>query len=185
MRIFIAAIIGAVIFFFWGMAAHTVLPIGDMGVKPPVDEDVVIQAIASGTPEAGIYRLPWIDMATMSDEAASAAWEAKAKANRFSYLVVADPQADPMSMTGPLIKQFVAVLLASLIAAWLLAATSWGFGARVLGSMGIGVFGWLINTAPLTFWYLFPSQFMVGGLIEQVVGWLLAGLGMAWWLGRK
>lgn len=185
MRIVIAALIGAIIFFFWGMAAHTVLPIGEMGMHKPVNEDAIIGAVSTGAPEAGIYVVPWMDMASMSDEAVSAAWAAKAKANRFSFLVVADPQANPMSMTSQLIKQFIAVLLASLIASWLLAATTWGFGTRVLGSVGIGVFGWLINSVPMTVWYLFPTQWMIGGLIEVVVGWLLAGLGIAWWLGRK
>ncbi|MEO7917297.1 MAG: hypothetical protein ABIR16_06600 [Dokdonella sp.] len=185
MRIFIAALLGAIIYFVWGMAAHTVLPIGEMGMKSPANEDVVIQAIATGTPEAGIYMLPWYDPAKMGDEAIETAWEAKAKANRFTYMVVADPQENPLSMTSNLIKQFITGLLGALIVAWMLAATPWGFGTRVLGSTGMGVFGWLVNTVPVTVWYQFPTAYLTGALIEQVVGWLLAGLGIAWWLGRK
>jgi len=26
---------------------------------------------------------------------------------------------------------------------------------------------------------------MVGNLLEQGIGWLLAGVAMAWWLGRR
>jgi hypothetical protein len=32
---------------------------------------------------------------------------------------------------------------------------------------------------------MFPISFTVGALIEQVVGWLLAGAAIAWWLGRR
>lgn len=185
MRIFIAALIGAIIIFIWQMAAHMVLPIGEMGMKAPPNEDVVIQAVASGTPEPGIYMLPHFDMAKADDTAALAAWETKAKANRYSWLVVAPANPDPMNMGPQLGKQFASNLLSALIAAWLLAATAWGFGARIVGSVGIGLFGWLSNVVPQWNWYQFPAGYMAGGLLEQGIGWLLAGIGIAWWLSRK
>jgi len=32
---------------------------------------------------------------------------------------------------------------------------------------------------------MFPTSLTLAGLIEQVVGWLLVGAAMAWWLGRR
>jgi hypothetical protein len=33
-------------------------------------------------------------------------------------------------------------------------------------------------------WYRFPLDFTLAALAEQLIGWLLAGAAMAWWLGR-
>lgn len=185
MRTFIAALLGAIVLFFWQAASHMALPIGEMGFRAPQNEDAVIQAVASGTPQSGIYALPYIDMERYEDEAAQKAWAEKARANRFSFVVVADPPADPASMGPQLGKQFVSNFLGALIVAFLLGATAWGFGARVLGSLGFGIFGWLLNIVPQWNWYRFPADFMLGGLLDQGIGWLLAGIPIAWWLGRR
>ena len=185
MRIGIAALLGAIVMFFWQFASHMLLPIGEMGFKAPQNEDVVIQAIASGTPQPGIYMLPYIDGPDMQDESKMAAWVEKAKANRFGFVVVSEAQSDPTNMAPNLIKQFVANFLGALIIAFVLGATAWGFGARVLGSLGFGLFGWLLNIVPQWNWYRFPTDFMLGGFLDQGIGWLLAGMGGAWWLGRR
>ena len=53
-----------------------------------------------------------------------------------------------------------------------------------LGAVAFGLFGWLMNIVPQWNWYRFPSDFMVGNLLEQGIGWLLGGIAIAWWLGR-
>lgn len=185
MRIGIAALIGAIILFVWQTISHMALPIGEMGFRVAPDEDPIIQSIAAGAPEAGVYMLPGLDPAKYGDPATMAAWEAKAKSNRFSFLVVSPAQADPMNMVPNLSKQFVSNLLAALLATWLLAATAWTFGTRVLGGLAFGLFGWLANIVPQWNWYRFPTDFVIGGLLDQGIGWLLAGVGIAWWLGRR
>ncbi|MBL0163031.1 MAG: hypothetical protein IPP82_05140 [Xanthomonadales bacterium] len=184
MRIIIAALFGAVILFVWGMAAHTILPIGEMGVQAPANEEVVLDAVKSGTPTPGIYMLPYASPAQWNDESFMKSYAEKAKVQPFVYMVVSPPIGDPMQMTPQLIKQFGCNFLGSLIVAWLLAATSWGFAARVLGAAGMGLFVWAGSVVPMAVWYRFPTDFMIGGLIEHVVGWLLGGILIAWWLGR-
>jgi len=185
MRYVIAALLGAVVIFLWGFVAHMLLPIGEMGMRKPANEDAVLQAAATALPQQGIYLLPHIDPEKMGDKATVDAWEAKAGQNRFVFVAVGPTIAHPTDMSGNLTKQFIGSYLAALIVAIVLAATSWSFGTRVLGSLGFGVFGWLTNTVPLWNWYRFPDDFNVGGLIEQGVGWLLAGIVIAWWLGRR
>jgi len=46
------------------------------------------------------------------------------------------------------------------------------------------VFSWLSVLVPYWNWYRFPGAFAWAGLLEQLIGWLLAGAAMAWWLGR-
>lgn len=185
MRIGIAALLGAIVMFFWQFASHTFLPFGEMGFRAPQNEDVVLQAVSSGFGQPGIYAVPYIDPAKMNDEAVANAWIEKEKANPFAFVVVAPPNPDAGGMGKELGTQFVTNLLAALLVAWLLAATAWGFGARVLGATAVGVFGWLANIVPQWNWYRFPTDFALGNLLDQGIGWLLAGVAMAWWLGRR
>lgn len=185
MRILIAAVLGTVVMFAWGFVAHMLLPIGEMGMHLPQSEDAVLEGVKTGMPTPGIYMLPSLDPQKWGDEAAMAPWVEKAKANPFVYLVVAPPSTDPASMGPQLAKQAGSDFLGCLIAAWLLAATAWGFGARVLGAAGMGVFAWTASIVPMWNWYRFPTDYMIGGFIEQGAGWLLAGIAIAWWLGRK
>jgi len=185
MRIGIAALLGAIVIFFWQFASHMLLPVGMMGFSQPKAEDAVLQAASAGLPPGSIYLLPSIDPAKMGDKPTMDAWAAKAKANPSLFVVVATPKADPASMGAELGTQFVGNLIAAVLIAWVLAATAWGFGARVIGATAFGVFGWLANIVPLGTWYRFPTDYIVGNLIDQGVGWLLAGVAIAWWLGRR
>jgi hypothetical protein len=185
MRILIAGLLGGIVLFAWGFFAHTILPIGEMGMQQPVNEDVVLESVKSGLPVAGIYMLPSLEPEKWGDETAMKAWAEKAKANPYAYVVIAPSAADPAAMGPQLTKQFIGNFLGSVIVAWLLAATAWGFGARVIGAAGMGVFAWIAAVVPMWTWYRFPTDFMVAGLIEQGVGWLLGGVVIAWWLGRK
>lgn len=185
MRIFIAALLAAVVLFVWQFVSHMLLPIGEMGFRAPQNEDAVLSVVGSGLGQPGIYHLPHIDASKMGDEAALKAWADKAKANPYAFVVVAPSIQDAGSMGRELGTQFVTNFLAALIAACLLAATAWSFGRRVLGAGALGVFGWLANLLPQWTWYRFPADFVIGGLIDQGIGWLLAGVAMAWWLGRR
>ncbi len=186
MRYMIAALLGAFVVFLWGFVAHVLLPIGEMGMRKPANEDVVLQAATTAAlPQDGIYLLPHIDPEKMSDQGAVKAWEDKHAQNRSLFVAVGPTNPHPSDMGGNLLKQFIGSYLAALIVAFVLAATPWGFGMRVLGSLGFGIFGWMTNIVPLWNWYRFPDDFNLGNLIEQGVGWLLAGVAIAWWLGRK
>lgn len=60
-----------------------------------------------------------------------------------------------------------------------------GFWRRVAVAGALGLVAWLAISAPYWNWYMSPANFTLGTLVEQVVGWLLAGAGIAWWLGRR
>ncbi|MFO1506117.1 MAG: hypothetical protein U1F23_03415 [Lysobacterales bacterium] len=185
MRIATAAFFGAVVMFVWQFFAHMVLPIGEMGFRVPQNEDVVLQAVSTSLREPGIYYLPYIAPEKMGDRAALEAWGAKAEKNPYVFAVVNTPPTDPITMLPQLGKQFVTNFLGALLVAFVLAATAWTFGMRIVGALAIGVFGWLLNIAPMWNWYRLPADFMFANLIEQGVGWLLAGVAIAWWLGRR
>ena len=185
MRIVIAGLLGGVVFFIWGAVAHMMLPLGEMGVKQPTSEDAVIAGVRDNLPGEGVYMVPGLTSTQMQDEAAVAAYSQKAKTNPYAFIVYQPQGKDGMDMGMNLATQFVSGTLASLALAFVLALGAFGFGKRVFISGLMGLSAWLAISVPYANWYRFPMDFTVANLIEQVLGWVLAGLAIAAWLGRK
>jgi hypothetical protein len=187
MRIVIAGIIGGIVMFIWTAVAHMVLPIGEMGVELPAAQQATLAAIAtSATSGEGVYMYPSMAPEQWGDEAAMAAFVEQNRDSAYAF-VVYRPDGNPAlaGMTPNLVTQFVSVTLAGLFAAWLLSLGTSGFGRRVLIAGGLGLFAWLAISVPYWNWYLFPTALTIGNALEQIIGWLLAGAAIAWWLGRS
>jgi hypothetical protein len=70
--------------------------------------------------------------------------------------------------------------LAAGVAAFLLTRLQGPFLARA-GAVGLlGVFEWADISVSYWNWDKFPSTFTGAALLDQVIGWTLAGLVMAW-----
>lgn len=186
MRIAITGLIGGIVFFVWGAIAHMMLPIGTMGMKLPTDQQATLSSIASTTQGAGVYMYPSIAPDKWNDEAAVKAFNDANKDSAYAF-VIYQPGGNPAhaNMAPNLIKQFVFDTLSALVVAFVLALGAFGFAKRVFIATALGAFSWLTVSVPYWNWYLFPTDFTVGNLLEQVLGWMLAGVAMAWWLGRQ
>jgi hypothetical protein len=156
MRIAVAALFGAIVIFLWQFVSHMLLPIGEMGFRAPQNESAVLQAASSGLPDSGVYLLPYLAPEKMNDATAVQDWTRRAQKNPFLFVVVNPTNTIGAGMLPELGRQFVINLLGALLVAFVLAGTAWGFGMRVLVAVVFGVFGWL-----------------------------LAGIVIAWWLGRR
>ncbi|MCB1561845.1 MAG: hypothetical protein KDI75_12265 [Xanthomonadales bacterium] len=188
MRIVIAGILGGIVMFVWGALAHTALPLGQQGMHLGTPSKATLSALAqdSAGAGAGIYMLPSPTNEVMGDEKAMEAFAAEHGKDAYAF-VVYQPGGNPaMTDMGPnLIRQFGSDTLAALLAAFVMSLGALGFGKRVMIAGTMGLFSWLTTNVPYWNWYGFPLDFTVAGLIELLVGWLLAGAAMAWWLGRK
>jgi hypothetical protein len=185
MRLFVAALLGAIVMFLWGFLSHMVLPIGEMGFKAPANEDVVLAAARDGLPgEGGVTMVPWLGPEGMNDPAKVAAYEAKAAASPYAFVVWKAQGRSHFDMGENLAKEFVTNLACAALVAFVLALGPFAFGKRVLVAGLMGLFAWTAIQVPFWNWYRFPLDFSLGILIQQVVGWVLAGAAIAWWLGR-
>jgi len=186
MRIAVAALLGGIVLFFWGFVSHMVLPIGEMGHEMATSEDVVLAALREGLPaKEGIYHVPGLAPEQYSDEAATAAYSAKAVANPNAVIIYQPVGRDGMAMGPQLGKEFATNVLSAGLAAWFLTLGAFGFGRRVAIATALGVFAWLVISVPYWNWYRFPLEFTLGSLMLNGFGWFLAGLPMAWWLSRN
>lgn len=185
MRILVTGIIGAIVMFIWGAVAHMALPIGEAGFKLPAQQDAVLSALSQSASGEGVYMYPSMAPDKWGDEAAMNAFVAENQGKAYAF-VVYQPGGNPaLSSMGPnLGKQFVSGLIAALLAAWVMALASRSFGRRVMIAGAMALFAWFVLSVPYWNWYLFPVDFSLAALAEQLIGWLLAGAAMAWWLGR-
>lgn len=186
MRILIAALIGGIVMFIWGAVAHMALGLGNPGIRSPLHEDVVLASLHEGLgDEAGVYILPWLGPEAMRDAAAVKTYGAKASTSPYAWIVYL-PQGEDMTRMGrPLAVQWASDTLAALMLAILMSVPGLGLGRRLGLAGAVAVFAWLSTMVPYWNWYRFPASFTGAALAEQVIGWLLAGAAMAWWIGRR
>ncbi|ULU23900.1 hypothetical protein [Dyella terrae] len=186
MRVLVAALMGGIVMFIWGAVAHMALGLGDIGMRQPVAEDTVLASLRPGLGEqAGVFLLPSIDPAKMGDKTVMAAYSAKAKASPYAFMVYM-PQGDDLSdMSGRLPREWASDTLSALMLAFVMGLAAFSFMTRLSIALAASVFAWLSTMVPYWNWYMFPTNFTVAALVEQVIGWLLAGAVMAWWLGRS
>jgi hypothetical protein len=185
MRILVAAIFGGIVMFCWGAVAHMALGLGNQGIHQPIHEDTVLSSLHQGLgDQAGVYLLPSFDPNKWSDPAAKTAYQQKAVVSPYA-LVVYLPQGEDMTKMGPqLLRQWASDTLSSLALAFLMGLAAFGFAKRMAIAVAAPIFAWFSVLVPYWNWYRFPVSFTWAALIEQVIGWLLAGAVMAWWLGR-
>lgn len=170
MRIIIAAIVGGIIMFVWGAAAHTALPTSDMERQAlsAEQEAAVLPALAAVT-EEGYYMFPDPDRAMANENQAS---------GPIGVLVIKPDSKWEMS-AQTLITEFVTNVLAALLAAIIAAKLAAPFGARVILITFLGVIGWLSISVSYWNWDKFPAEHGLAFGIEQGVGWFLSGIAIA------
>jgi hypothetical protein len=185
MRIVVAGLLGGLVLFFWGFVSHTFLPLGEMGHETPKNEDAVLAVLKENLDEEGYYVVPGITAEQYEDPAAVAAWGDKTSANPYAFILYQPVGRNEAEMGPRLVTELVTNLLSAILAAWVINLAGVGFFRRVLMATSLGLFAWLVVSVPQWNWYRFPWDMTVGNLAMSVVGWFLAGLPMAWWLGRQ
>ena len=185
MRVLVAGLIGGILMFVWGVAAHMALGLGDVGIRLPANENVALGGLQQGLGDhAGIYMLPSLDPAKMGDATEVMAYATKAVRSPYAF-VVYQPQGTDMTQMGPQIgRQWASDTLSALALAFVMGLAVVGFRRRLAIAAAAALFAWLSTLLPYWNWYRFPLDFTLAALVEQLVGWLIAGAAMAWWLGR-
>jgi hypothetical protein len=187
MRIVIAAILGGLIMFFWGALSHTFLPIGTMGMATPTDQSSVLQSLKSSATEGNvIYIYPSLPPEKMLDDAAVNAFDDANAGNAFAFVVYQPAgNSGAGNMKPNLLKQAANDVAAALVMAIVLSLGGFNFSRSVIAAVLMGLFAWLSISVPYWNWYQFPSAFTLASFIDETVGWLLAGIVIAWCLNRK
>lgn len=179
-KVLLPGIIGGLAVFIWSFVSHMALPVGTMGIKTiPSAEDKVIGAMKDNIPEDGLYFMPGHDLNRQPTDAE----KEKYRKGPTAFLVYHTTGVE-MITAGQLLRQLLFQILGGLIAAFIVSLTVASLGVRALAVALIGLFSWLTVNLPHWNWYRFPAAFTIGAGIDNVIGWLLGGLLIAWLVQR-
>jgi hypothetical protein len=177
----LAAIAGGIVVFFWSAASHMALGLGTAGIRSVPNEERLAQAIRGVITEPGLYFFPGLDPSRKMTPEEERAWAERYRRGPSGMIVVKPGGRDPMEPTQFVIELFADILAAG-VAAFLLTRLQGPFLVRA-GAVGLlGVFEWADLSVSYWNWDKFPATFTGAALLDQVVGWTLAGLVMAWML---
>ena len=167
-------IVGSIILFLWMMISWMVLPWHAATLGKFSHEESVSSVIMANTSESGIYILP----NAQSDAYSEAHLEAMKKGPT-AFTAIRRDGFNPAS-PAPYINSFIIYLVGALIATFLLLqARSLSFGGRVWFITLFGVAVGVLANFPNWNWWGFSTSFTLVGFADYVIGWFLAGLGIA------
>jgi hypothetical protein len=106
------------------------------------------------------------------------AWTAKHVAGPIGIVIYNPAGAEPMSPRMLLIE-LLSDVMAGFALAWVLSLTAISVCRGAAAGGLLGLFAWLSLSVSLWNWFEFPGAYILSDAIDQVAGWLLAGLVMA------
>lgn len=179
-RILIAGILGGVVMFIWGFVSHELLPIGEMGVKVLPNEDAVTSALQTNLGDKnGFYIFPsgGLTPDATADQKKEAMKKAEELMNSGPSGVLIYRMYRTFNFPKRLGIEFVTDVIASLLAAFLLAQTRIsGFGGKVGFVFVVGLVAAFFGNTQYLNWYGFPKNYTLGVMTTQTVGFLLVGI---------
>lgn len=182
-RIFGAAILGGIFMFLWGFVSHMVLPIGEMGVESLPNDGVIVPELSNSLQERNFYVFPGHPAQGATEEAVTQWMKRYEEGPR--GIVIFDPTKDVSAMSMKMLgTELASNILAALLAAIVLARVAGTRGTRIWLATLIGIAAWLSIDVSYWNWYRFPDMYAVSQLIDQAVGWMLMGVGIALVLGK-
>jgi hypothetical protein len=171
-RILLGGLLGGVALFFWGFVSHTVLPLGEVGVQNLPQDHAVIDSMKAAIPGSGFYFFPPVN--------ASGGMVAD-QVNGPHGILIYHPSGASAMMTRQLITEFILNVIQALIAAYLLSlATGLAkYTSRVGLVLLLGVLSGIATNVEYWNWYGFPANYMLGTIVDEIIGFLVVGLVVA------
>jgi hypothetical protein len=175
-RVVLAALLGGIAMFVWGSIGHLLTPIGEAGFRNLPGEAPVLDAIRANVPEDGMYFFPGMDERAKTAEG-HAEWQRRYEAGPSGLLIV-HPHGEQSINARLLLVELFSNILAAGLAAW--AAThARTYARRVALVTAFGLCAWTSIEISYWNWYGFPAAYTLAQLVDQVVGFLVAGLVIA------
>ncbi|MGH9804937.1 MAG: hypothetical protein ACRD4D_07175 [Candidatus Acidiferrales bacterium] len=176
-KLLLGAVLGGVTLFVWGAISHMVLRTAVVVLHGFSDEEAVKQAVVANAPRSGVYFLPYVDTAGMSEAEQEAAMERAMQGPVIFAAVRLGPTASFPTLL--LIQLFIEMLSALVATALLLHARPLPYFGRVAFVAGIAAAVAIAGNLPEWNWYNFSTAYTAMEIGDKLVGWSLAGLVLA------
>ncbi|MGI9115392.1 MAG: hypothetical protein DLM52_09270 [Chthoniobacterales bacterium] len=177
-RIFLAGILGGIAMYIWTTLAHTVLPLGEVGVREMKNESAVVDALRGNVGNGdGLFLFPGLGP-TPSREAKHEAMRHMGEklANGPSGFLVYHSRR-PLNFPRLLVTEFATELVQALLVVFLLAQTRlMSFGARVGFVSMAGILAAITTNISYWNWYGFPKHYTATYMFIEIVGFIIVGI---------
>jgi len=181
-KIFIGSLIGAILLFSWQSLSWTVLGIHQEALKYSPAADSLLSTISSSLKEEGQYLMP-----RLPDGATQKEMEEYMKKNEGKpWAIVTYHKQQKLDMVMPIIRGFFICL----VCIWLCCVVI----GKLANKSFYSVFSTTLTFGVISFlfvWYMGHNwmgtgwEVLKGELIDDLVGWGLAGAWLGWWYGRR
>lgn len=179
-RILIGGILGGIGIFVVSSVLHMLTPLAHAGLKAMPNDPAIERSMKANLPkEEGLYMFPGVDMSKKMTPEEEAAMTAKYQAGPTGLLLYY-PNGRTFSFGGLLAKEFVSDVVLALIASFIVSLTAASFGQRVIAVTLLGFVAWVAISYSYLNWYGFPMNFVLAEGIDQVAGFLVCGIILAW-----
>lgn len=183
-RVVIGGILGGLVMFVWLFVAHELLGIEENSVREIPNEAPVLSAMQSSIPEAGFYIYPGFGLGPKptSEQRHAAMPEYMKKYEHSPHgVLIYHPPSGPFNFGKLLGAEGLLNLLEGLLVAWLLswAAAGRRYAARAGFVTIAGILAAISSNVEYWIWYDFPSGYVLGYVVTQIVGYALVGLVVA------
>lgn len=180
-RVLLATILASIGMYIWMFVAHTLLPLGRIGVSQIPNEAPALASMhAALGNQSGLYFYPGFGLGDNPTKAqmdyAMGHYQEKLDASPSGLLIYHPAGAKALS-PSQLMTEFLTELAETFCACLLLARAALGtYGRRVAFITTIGVVAVLATNVPYWNWYGFPANYTIAYMFTQLVGFLVVGL---------
>jgi hypothetical protein len=175
-RILLAGVLGGLAMYVWTSIAHVATPLGETGFSTLPNEATTMSALATSIGDGhGLYLFP----ARMSGKSAGP------NEGPLGFLVYRPHVVYSLNPSN-LAVEFVTELVEAIIAALLLSfAALSGYLSRVGFVTLVGITAAISTNISYWNWYGFPTTFTLATCFIELIGFLAAGLVIAWLLPAR
>jgi hypothetical protein len=169
LKFFLATGVGAFALFLWGAMTLVLIPWHDQVLLEVADEAAVLDTLQEVAPAGGVYSVPVVhEDYTATSPFAVIAWR---------------PGGFGMGQGTVMLASLLGYWLAAIVVGWLLSWTrNLSYGQRVLFVAGLGAFASLAVHFQNWVWTGYSVGYTAMATVDVMVGWLLAGLILAWFI---
>ncbi len=185
-KIIFAGIVGGIILWIWGFIAWVVLPLHLSTVTPIPNETEFTEWLGRSLPAPGVYEFPTLPRETAGQspaeqEAAMADYMAKYESGPTGMIFYDSSGKDPF-MVNQMISGLLIFILSAAIVAWLLSRSTAAAESYLSRVIYCGMIGTLFAVGchlSAWNWMGYPFDWTRALMIDSILAWLLAGLGIS------
>lgn len=184
MRHILAALVAAVVVFFWGFLAWPVVGLWDFAFPRAANEAAVSDSLKSSLGGDGAYIVPAMpegygrSTADPARQAEFDAFEARHRAGPFALILYRTEGSEVMP-PAELLRGFAVEFVGALLLACLLSAVPGGFGRKVFFGFTIALFATTACYGVMGSFMRMPLPFILAFWADGLIAWTLASAVLA------